>query len=70
MGCDLLKKYGSCNKCMEGAPFHFCCRKECGEHEFCAPCIALEREKQIKRLENKVKVLEKEKYEREHKSSA
>ena len=62
MGCSLLEKYGSCSKCMEGAPFHFCCRKECGEHQFCTICIdsELERQKRLKQKNNN---------EREHKSS-
>lgn len=28
----------SCKKCMEGAPYRWCCAKECGEHEFCRNC--------------------------------
>lgn len=27
-----------CKKCMEGAPYNFCCKYECGEHEFCRGC--------------------------------
>lgn len=28
----------SCNECMKGSPYKFCCRLECGEHEFCRNC--------------------------------
>lgn len=28
----------SCNECMKGSPYKFCCRLECGEHEFCRGC--------------------------------
>lgn len=27
-----------CSECMNGAPYTFCCRIECGEHEFCRGC--------------------------------
>lgn len=30
--------YDNCQDCMEDAPYHFCCKKECGEHEFCRGC--------------------------------
>lgn len=28
----------TCEECMEGAPFRWCCKTECGEHEFCRNC--------------------------------
>ena len=28
----------TCNDCMEGSPYKFCCKLECGEHEFCRNC--------------------------------
>lgn len=28
----------NCNECMNGAPYKFCCKLECGEHEFCRNC--------------------------------
>lgn len=28
----------TCNDCMDGAPYKFCCKLECGEHEFCRNC--------------------------------
>ena len=27
-----------CNECMKDAPYDFCCKVECGEHEFCRGC--------------------------------
>ena len=27
-----------CNKCMQNAPFDYCCKLECGEHYFCENC--------------------------------
>lgn len=27
-----------CKECMKGAPWRFCCKYECGEHEFCKRC--------------------------------
>ena len=44
MSCDRNKCYeqeyngGSCEKCMEDAPHDYCCKLECGEHEFCKGC--------------------------------
>lgn len=29
-----------CNECMYDAPYEFCCKFECGEHEFCRNCNA------------------------------
>ena len=28
----------SCKECMEGAPYNYCCKIECGQHEFCRDC--------------------------------
>lgn len=28
----------TCNECMKGSPYKFCCKLECGEHEFCRGC--------------------------------
>ena len=28
----------TCEECMKGAPYVFCCKRECGEHEFCRGC--------------------------------
>ena len=27
-----------CDICMKDAPHPYCCKKECGEHEFCRGC--------------------------------
>lgn len=27
-----------CDECMSDAPFNYCCKCECGEHEFCRGC--------------------------------
>lgn len=27
-----------CKECMEGTPHNYCCKLECGEHEFCRNC--------------------------------
>lgn len=37
-----------CLECMKDAPWHWCCRMECGEHELCRGCEA-EARKQPKR---------------------
>lgn len=29
---------GSCEECMKDAPYEYCCKLECGEHEFCRRC--------------------------------
>ena len=29
-----------CLECMKDAPWRWCCRMECGEHEFCRGCEA------------------------------
>lgn len=36
--CKYRPKYNGCKECMKGAPFDFCCRYECREHEFCRGC--------------------------------
>lgn len=44
MSCDRNKCYkqeyngGSCEECMKDAPYEYCCKFECGEHEFCRGC--------------------------------
>lgn len=30
----------TCDECMKDAPSPWCCRMECGEHEFCRDCEA------------------------------
>lgn len=34
--CNLSFK--NCNECMKNSPYPFCCRAECGEHEYCSGC--------------------------------
>ena len=29
-----------CKECMDGAPYEYCCKVECDEHEFCRHCEA------------------------------
>ena len=29
-----------CNECMFDAPYEYCCKVECNEHEFCRGCKA------------------------------
>lgn len=41
--CKYLTTYKTCKECMSVAPYdkaphNFCCRRECGEHEFCRYC--------------------------------
>lgn len=38
MECATNPNCDSCIECMKDAPYHFCCRDECGEHEFCRDC--------------------------------
>ena len=33
----------NCRDCMEDAPYPYCCKNECGEHEFCRGCNAKSR---------------------------
>ena len=28
----------NCNESMKNAPHNYCCKLECGEHEFCKEC--------------------------------
>ena len=35
----------SCKECMEGAPYNYCCKIECGQHEFCRGCKYIPRHK-------------------------
>lgn len=28
----------TCEECMNGSPYKFCCKLECGQHEFCKNC--------------------------------
>lgn len=35
---ELCLGYDSCKECMSGAPYDYCCRQECREHEFCREC--------------------------------
>lgn len=30
----------TCEECMKDAPHDYCCKHECGEHEFCSGCDA------------------------------
>ena len=40
MAIEALKESerGKCKECIVNAPYRFCCKKECGEHEFCRRC--------------------------------
>ena len=29
-----------CKECMKDAPYSYCCKYECGQHEFCRGCKA------------------------------
>lgn len=33
-----------CKECMYDAPHNYCCKLECGEHEFCKNCKAISRD--------------------------
>lgn len=35
----------TCNDCMDGAPYKFCCKLECREHEFCRNCSYIPKNK-------------------------
>lgn len=35
----------NCNDCMNGAPYKFCCKLECREHEFCKNCSYIPKNK-------------------------
>lgn len=32
----------SCENCMKDAPNPYCCKLECGEHEFCRGCVIMD----------------------------
>ena len=32
----------SCENCMKDAPHQYCCKLECGEHEFCRGCFIMD----------------------------
>ena len=34
------RMYDNCQDCTEDAPYHFCCKTECGAQEFCRECEA------------------------------
>ena len=36
--CKSNQNCNNCNECMKGYPYNFCCKDECGEHEFCRGC--------------------------------
>lgn len=38
MNCKSNPSAVSCKECMGNAPYNYCCRDECGEHEFCRGC--------------------------------
>ncbi len=35
---NIIKQSITCEECMYDAPYHYCCKCECGEHEFCRNC--------------------------------
>ncbi len=35
-----LTNNNACDECMKDAPYSWCCRMECGEHELCKNCEA------------------------------
>ena len=55
MSCGRNKCYeqeyngGSCEECMKDAPHDYCCKLECGEHEFCRGCQKAGFDKKIDR---------------------
>ena len=36
--CKSNPNCNNCSECMKGSPYRFCCKDECGEHEFCRGC--------------------------------
>lgn len=40
MVLEVLENKIKCNECMYDAPYNFCCKQECNEHEFCKNCTA------------------------------
>ena len=45
--CKSNPNCNDCSECMKGSPYRFCCKDECGEHEFCRGCAYRDR-KQIR----------------------
>ena len=45
--CKSNPNCNDCSECMKGSPYRFCCKDECGEHEFCRECAYRDR-KQIR----------------------
>ena len=45
--CKSNPNCNNCSECMKGSPYRFCCKDECGEHEFCRGCAYRDR-KQIR----------------------
>lgn len=45
-----------CCECMSDAPYDFCCKTECGEHEFCRGCKASSRGGECPNSEDRDKV--------------
>ena len=46
--CKSNPNCNNCNECMKGSPYRFCCKDECGEHEFCRGCTYRDNRKQIR----------------------
>lgn len=49
----------TCKECMNGSPYKFCCRLECGEHEFCRGCSYVNKNKPCCYEEKKIQHSEK-----------
>ena len=41
--CKSNPNCNDCSECMKGSPYRFCCKDECGEHEFCRGCAYRDR---------------------------
>ena len=41
--CKSNPNCNDCSECMKGSPYRFCCKDECGEHEFCRGCTYRDR---------------------------
>lgn len=37
---DLKASYARCTKCMDDAPYEYCCKNYCGERRWCKNCKA------------------------------
>ena len=46
--CKSNPNCNDCSECMKGSPYRFCCKDECGEHEFCRGCAYRDGRKQIR----------------------